>query len=524
MLGNRPLFATSADRPLFANTASSRQLEAAVRSNTTNTLVSGAPGSGKTTVLHMAELVLRDDGRTTVFASLAAVDDIGLAVAALASAAQDAGLLADDDASAIRSLLRLDDPFAVTQALRRLAPRDGGGWVFLVDDLPPTVGQALFGRLRDELWQLPHRWVVAVGDDSLAGVNTPPADAFWERRVQLQPLSSAEQRDLLARRIPGHRFLQAEWAALVRLGPTPRDLISAARTAIERGVEPQALADSADLRRMVAEEVAGSDALELVHALEELGPVSASDERLIELVGWHRPRIARTLTSLRRACLVETLREMETGRAGRPRVLYVLTAPESYPESIVDFALGKRRLELGARSAGIEYLSRAAGAGESRAAHVLAQYFRRQSDHVQAENWFRRALEDSGRDERCVVALDFSNLLLTRRRIDEAVDLLDIVLADGTRPLAARAAVVLGELHSEHRGDFDASRRFLEFAAETSERSVSRRAIESLAEAYERAGDVETACELLIEARRADSLTNRGRKILDRIQAGGHAP
>ena len=65
----------------------------------------------------------------------------------------------------------------------------------------------------------------------------------------------------------------------------------------------------------------------LAQVLEVLGWVSASDERLLDRMGWTRPRVVQVMAELSEGGLVQ-MREESTGR-GRPRKLYRLTpAPE----------------------------------------------------------------------------------------------------------------------------------------------------------------------------------------------------
>ena len=61
----------------------------------------------------------------------------------------------------------------------------------------------------------------------------------------------------------------------------------------------------------------------LAAEIDALGWVSASDQRLLDRMGWTRPRVVQVIAELESRGLVE-MREERTGR-GRPRKLYRLT-------------------------------------------------------------------------------------------------------------------------------------------------------------------------------------------------------
>ncbi len=61
----------------------------------------------------------------------------------------------------------------------------------------------------------------------------------------------------------------------------------------------------------------------LADELDALGWTSASDQRLLDRMGWTRPRVVQVIAELESRGLVE-MREESTGR-GRPRKLYRLT-------------------------------------------------------------------------------------------------------------------------------------------------------------------------------------------------------
>jgi energy-coupling factor transporter ATP-binding protein EcfA2 len=314
MLSNRPLFPTLADAELFVWTDAARALLKGLELRR-NTLVIGPRGSGKTSLLRMAEHTLRErEGRPVAFVSLRGVEDATAAVTTVHRAAVERGWLSGVEP------VDEDDPFAPTALLRRLAAAPVGA-AMLLDDVGAEAGAALFGRLRDELWQLGVSWGVAASPEDAGALLSPPADAFFERRITLDELDRPARFQLLRLRgVPADR---AE--PLAKDGPgNPRDLVALARDAEENGLSPEALAAAAEQRRSDAEEVAGRAGGQLVAELAGLGPVSAGDPRLLDRLGWDRPRAARTLSRLERAGVVRSHLEARNGRNGRPRKLYEL--------------------------------------------------------------------------------------------------------------------------------------------------------------------------------------------------------
>jgi len=322
VLSGRPLYATLADARWYAPSASQARFAAEI-DRRRNTLLVGATGMGKTTTLHMVELALRDAGRPVAYVSLAPADDVGHAASAIYRAAAAKGWL-EADPDAVAAALRPDDPYAPNALIGRLAALPPGT-VLLVDDVAAEVGHGLFGRLRDELWQHDLVWGVATDEREALGLLRPPADAFFAARVDLAPLSAEEAARLLARRLDADGALDAR--AIRELAARPagsvRALIGAAATAAESDEPPGLLADGAERRLRRAERAAGRAGAMLATEMEGRGPVSASDDALLETLGWTRPRAVAVLKKLEAEGVVRSFDE-RGGGPGRPRRLYEL--------------------------------------------------------------------------------------------------------------------------------------------------------------------------------------------------------
>jgi hypothetical protein len=330
VLSGRPLYANQADALLYVPSAAQLQFAAEIMSGGRNTLLIGGAGTGKTTTLHMTELALRDGDRPVSYVSLAPADDVGHAAVAIYRAAAAQGwFVADDDL--IAAALRPDDPYAPNVLVGALeaAPR---GAVMLVDDVRSEVGHGLFGRLRDELWQYDLVWGAATSAGDAHGLLRPPADAFFEQRLDLDDLSQDARRELLRRRAARSDAPLSDEAieTLVQHGPeSVRALIAAANQASVSGEDPETTAIGVERRRRLAERAGGRPARMLVAEMEHRGPVSASDEQLLDALGWTRPRAVELLSLLEAAGVLHSYTERRDG-PGRPRKLYELRPASAF--------------------------------------------------------------------------------------------------------------------------------------------------------------------------------------------------
>ena len=320
----RPLLDNPADQALFVGRdVELQRLERSLRSGL-NALVVGDPGSGKTSLMRALMFRVHEkaqDLRFVYVRGLAARSATDLLEAVLATVLPGTARSARVD--------RADSTPADLLDALAAAIDDGTGspTVIIVEDVSAIAGLDLFGALRDELWQVDARWVVTASTVQAAALLQPPADVFFETRVRLEPLSAAEADQVLRRRLtePTGAAAQGLLSAVRDAGPlTPRRLLEVAReVAAEPTVGGAGLATVQGLRaRTAALEGMSRPARMLAQELENLGWASASDKRLLDRMGWTRPRVVQVIGELEQGGLIQ-MREENTGR-GRPRKLFRL--------------------------------------------------------------------------------------------------------------------------------------------------------------------------------------------------------
>ena len=319
-LDNRPLLSTFDDADLFVEPPGLARIRAAVRRRL-NVLILGTPGAGKTTVLHRLA--------SEVEPGEAALQPLYIDLSPAPTAAEALALILESLGQ--RDFVRaLGDPLApgftppssasaqLVGLVRRLAQAPP---TLILADSPPGHGEThlLFGRLRDELWQLEHRWVVAVPSVQRDEVSRPPADAFFDVRVELGPLPDEARRALLTRRLDDAEHVDLDAVADTSDG-SPRSLIEIARDAVlsERG--PAQLVADRDALRARLDALPQTASAAYSH-LTAHGPVSASDEGFLAAMGFSAQRARVVLAELEREGLAHSFLERQQ-RRGRPRKVY----------------------------------------------------------------------------------------------------------------------------------------------------------------------------------------------------------
>jgi hypothetical protein len=317
-LSGRPLTGSPVDLRRFVDRKQELDRTWQSLARRANVLVVGQRGAGKTSFLRKLE------------AEIGKTDALGDAVYVDGSAAGSV----DELLSMIAWRLGLAPPAAdsagfgghgavgVIERLRSLGPEVESPLptAILLDEPPPDVAHTLFGRLRDEVWQLPYTWAVAVDAVDRSRVLQAPADAFFGSVVELGELEPADALALLRNRV-GTELATAELEQLVELGGgNPRRLIALAREALIDGVPVSRLATGARRRENALDGLSDS-ARRVAAFLEDAGPRSASDSDLLTHFGWTRNRAVQVLNELADAGVVTSSIE----KGGR-RKLYELAS------------------------------------------------------------------------------------------------------------------------------------------------------------------------------------------------------
>ncbi len=324
-LSGRPLL-RAADLELFVGRDPQRLRAVAGLRSGLNCLLVGDPGSGRTT-LARAILASLEPGEI-VEITVRAARDAGPADL-LAALSAELGLSGFDDPGPAR-LSGRDEALDLVDRIRRqvaaAALPAATTMVFLLEDIQGEAGLQLFGSLRDELWTIDARWLVAVSTAQAPALIRPPADVFFEVQITLPPLDDADSRQLVLRRVP-----DADPGVVARVvsaaAGNPRRLIDLARQLLENPDSATEVTDA--LRRRDAALARLSRPAQLLASeLEALGGASASDPQLLDRMAWTRARAVQVLSELEDSGLV-TYRTESTGR-GRPRKVYRLIPPEEF--------------------------------------------------------------------------------------------------------------------------------------------------------------------------------------------------
>jgi len=332
-LSGRPLLDNAADQSLFVGRAAAlRRIERSLRSGL-NCLIIGDPGSGKTSLVRalMYQAIEVESPLRFTYCRANEAHSAGELLTAVLAAilAGRAGSPPGDRQRA--APIDLIDELAREIAQARNA--EPGPRTIVVEDVSPVAGAEVFGALRDELWQIDAQWLVTTSTAHAASLLRPPADVFFETHVELGPLTKQEAIELLRRRLDEPELPASAdliEAATGSAQQTPRRLLEVARElAAEPAVGGARLNTVRGLRaRSVALEQVSRPARMLAGELEALGWAGASDERLLDRMGWTRPRVVQVIAELENRGLVE-MRAENTGR-GRPRKLYRLIPGERF--------------------------------------------------------------------------------------------------------------------------------------------------------------------------------------------------
>lgn len=326
LLGQRPLSASDADSQLFANRSDELKRVCRALDLGLNVYVWGPRGTGRTSLLHQVQRLRPDSGyvRFEGFKNLTErLDEVERVLSGKRSLRRQQRVSRPSPLDPIASM-RDYEVRTVTVAedpVRRLRDAagvddDGPHRVVLADDLSRSDIQEMFGRLRDNMWELPIQWVVA-GEIAHLG---PPADTFFDVSVELPPLDLDGLVGLLQRRAdsgtPQEKslLLRSATAALEAIAPcTPRRALAVLRD-VYMSDDAAEVTDEL-LRVQTARAHLKPTANKVLEVLMAHGPAHAGDERLLAEVGVTRSRIVQVLAEL------EAERLVSAERVGR-RKLY----------------------------------------------------------------------------------------------------------------------------------------------------------------------------------------------------------
>ena len=314
LLGQRPLTASEADHELFVDRGPELQRVRRALDLGLNAYVYGPRGSGRTSFLRQVERgrpeahYVRLHGFETLRDRL---DEIERAVTGSTVLERHRpSPLAEAFKSFSNTEVRVAaDPLRyLREAIARIdsdLPH-----VVLVDDLDRKDCHELFGRLRDELWELPIQWVVAGSASSL----DPPADTFFDAVVELLLLDDEGLRELVRQRAAsgtpeeGRLLMSRADTVIDNVAPcTPRRALSVLRDLYLSDDLAEATSQLADLQS--ARSSLKPTANRLVDALIHRGPTHAGDTELLDEVGVTRSRVVQLLAELEADGLVTAQRE-----------------------------------------------------------------------------------------------------------------------------------------------------------------------------------------------------------------------
>lgn len=345
-MSGRPLLDNRVDAEMFVGREVELSAIAAALMAGLNVVVAGDPGIGKTSLLRTLMYRGRTTGRTR---QPSLVGDFGFTYVRaegvttarellLCVVGEVLGAAGDPEDTSAALLARLaqarqDRVDSTRERWEAQSPGASDGAVLtsviIVDDVTAAAGHALFGRMRDELWNLGYVWIVSVRTAERGGLLLPPADAFFDRQINLGPLDTATVNELVARRTGAPAD---GWPARIRdaVGGNPRRILDVVRDVVSHpGSTTYQDALDATGQRDAAIHALGRPESMLAAELATLGAASASDDALLDRLGWTRGRAVQVLSTLEKAGLVRS-EEAHTGKQGRPRKIYRLTPATEY--------------------------------------------------------------------------------------------------------------------------------------------------------------------------------------------------
>jgi hypothetical protein len=304
--GNRPLRDTRLDRGRFVErpddvAAIERALDLGF-----NVALIAPPGAGATSLLE--HLAARRPAASRVNAA-----EARSAGEALWAAARTLGSEAGSPEQEVSPRARMH-ALTIAAGERDPAPE------LLVDGLDPVVAHDLFGRMRDELWDVPVRWLLATRPEDRPVALMAPANAFFEADHELRPFTEREIAELLERR-DGEKLLTDEQVATIGAlsRGVPGRALALARGVALHGASALEQAEANPYERVAAQ--LGDSAARVLRELDSAGPAGPSDDGLLRRVRLSRPRAYEVFRALEDAGYVVRSHQ-PTGRQGRPPAVF----------------------------------------------------------------------------------------------------------------------------------------------------------------------------------------------------------
>ncbi|MCQ3802970.1 MAG: hypothetical protein OXC98_02670 [bacterium] len=328
-ISQRPLTGSDADRHLFVDrSAELTRLERAAELGF-NVLILGERGIGMTSLMFQHQRRLQDRGRACHYARASKSEKfVDLAnLIRMSVEGRGPSFLGPENSFHVLWSGGDSDPL---RGLRRLATAanesNGPPSTIILDEMhKPELAHELFGRYRDEVWELPFRWLVCGLATRSSNYLEAPADAFFDSVLRLGPLDTSACAELLKTRLDQASQNDREAAMRITLEResiidqcqgNPRRLLEGARRTVLRTSEEFAAAN-----KLVASaaKLGATEKLAIEYLLAN-GPTSASDSQLLKEWLLTRARATQVFRRLEEAGLVHAF--PEKAGVGRPRKLY----------------------------------------------------------------------------------------------------------------------------------------------------------------------------------------------------------
>lgn len=327
LLKGRPLYDNKADADLFV-TPSAWDAVVLGSERDLNVLLVGSRGSGKTSLLHQVQYVMRDEeSEGAVFVDgTAARDVVDLATRIRNSLSGEPSTLPENVEGALGAVTTSEEPIAgasrtLAALLRSIGQADPALILLDCSGAAEAVFD-LFGRMRDVLWQQSHRWIVAIDENDRSTVMKPPADAFFDVVAQIEPWPTTELITLLSRRYPTMEDVDKKLVmhAAANASGSPREALRAMSHGILTEGDPATFLEERGVLLDRASRL-GRTAGMLMAELLGRGQASPSEPELQDSLGLTRARLTQLFHLLQENELVVGEAERSSG-PGRPRMTY----------------------------------------------------------------------------------------------------------------------------------------------------------------------------------------------------------